>query len=232
MNFFNGPAEGGSELTAGGELSLGDGVALAPGGYSDAASVKLAMSARRRGVKPKAADSSLDPLTFGDLVVLRSQESGTSGGLLVGDAASLRLGTQQPEPNSRDALNFNEAVYRLVPMLAYRQQNELAVALALREAERPSGGGTGDRSRAGGRSRDTQLALLRKRSEAGRRTNEEVMAAVMSGTSEDGSAHTVNFGDSIQLQHVKSGFFVTVLDEAAPFDRECRATVLRPDGSR
>jgi len=39
------------------------------------------------------------------------------------------------------------------------------------------------------------------------------------------------YGDIVQLQHVKSGAFVTVLESAAPVDPECRGVVLDKKGT-
>jgi hypothetical protein len=38
------------------------------------------------------------------------------------------------------------------------------------------------------------------------------------------------YGDIVQLQHVKSGAFVTVLESAAPVDPECRGVILNKKG--
>lgn len=38
------------------------------------------------------------------------------------------------------------------------------------------------------------------------------------------------YGDIVQLQHVASGAFATVLESAAPFDPECRGVILDKKG--
>ncbi len=42
---------------------------------------------------------------------------------------------------------------------------------------------------------------------------------------------SIRYGDSIQLQHVKSGAFVTALESAALLDSECRGVSLSHMGS-
>ena len=107
------------------------GVGKAPQGgphLPDAAAAKEAASGRAQ----------LDPLTPGDLVVLyldAKTDAAGGGGFLAGDTAYGRCGVRGFAGPSEE-LAFEELfVFRVVPMLAYRQRNELAAHEASAAAE-------------------------------------------------------------------------------------------------
>ena len=56
---------------------------------------------------------------IGDQVVLKAAEGPCTGCFLLGDAAAFNLGVQEPGVGhtKRDALNYDEYAFRVVPML-------------------------------------------------------------------------------------------------------------------
>ena len=171
-----------------------------------------ATSARKVG-----ADSELDPVRLGDLLVLSST---SIAGYLSGDLASERIGVQRIEKNDgRDPLNFEDHVYRVCPMLSYRQKNEYRAVSAALATTSISGGDA-----VNGRSETAFLLAAAERKVLNEeRQNAETLARLAVGSHK---SSVVKYGDSIMLQHVKSGAFISVLDKAAPLDPECRAVHL------
>ena len=76
--------------------------------------------------------------------------------------------------------------------------------------------------------RPESLALLRTRVAVEEATNAAVMEELVSGK---GSPAAVHYGDTVQLQHVRSGAFLSALEAPAAMDPECRALALDPRGS-
>ena len=77
----------------------------------------------------------MDPLKTGDLIILKHvPASGTlAAGYLLGDQSYHRVGVQ--EQTEREALNFEDYVFRMCPMFSYRQRNELNALLEARKLE-------------------------------------------------------------------------------------------------
>jgi hypothetical protein len=71
------------------------------------------------------------------------------------------------------------------------------------------------------------LQLLKTRVEQEELNNAQLMKSVIAGE----QAAVIKYGDIVQLQHVKSGAFLSVLESAAPFDPECRGITLDKKGS-
>lgn len=98
----------------------------------------------------------MDPLKTGDLIILKHvPASGTlAAGYLLGDQSYHRVGVQ--EQTEREALNFEDYVFRMCPMFSYRQRNELNALLEARKLEAENN----RRARVGGAStpRDSSLA--------------------------------------------------------------------------
>jgi hypothetical protein len=87
-------------------------------------------SRSRSRILKQAAEESLDPVTIGDQMLFNASEL-LAAGFLHGDLASLRVGMQEFDlETKRDALNFNDYVFRVCPMLNYRQRNELDVSVS------------------------------------------------------------------------------------------------------
>jgi hypothetical protein len=159
-------------------------------------------------------------MTVGDQLLLRTvvTDSGLHG-LLCGDAAFDRVGVQQQPDKLRTALNAEDYVFRVCPMLNYRQRHELEIA------EAAKGSGSNDKEA-------RALNLLKSRVAAEEEHNAQVMESVMGSTYNGGSASVIKYGDVIQLQHVSTGGFVSTLESAAPCDPECRGVELNQAGSR
>jgi hypothetical protein len=117
---------------------------------------------------------------------------GHTDGMLMGDAAYQRVGVQHQGAASQEALNFSDYVFRVVPMLAYRQRNELE---ALNLAESRSGS-VGRRSSL---SKDDETAgaerLLRQRVEAEELANQTCLENLTKG----GNKETLKYGSIFQL---------------------------------
>ena len=77
----------------------------------------------------------MDPLKTGDLIILKHvPASGTlAAGYLLGDQSYHRVGVQGQ--TEREALNFEDYVFRMCPMFSYRQRNELNALLEARKLE-------------------------------------------------------------------------------------------------
>jgi hypothetical protein len=183
---------------------------------------------RSRMAQADVEEDALDPVTIGDQMLLNASEM-VEGGFLHGDLASHRVGLQEFDAETkRDALNFNDYVFRVCPMLNYRQRNELDVAQA-KETSQSENPKTLNRKQSAAEmdAQKNALDLLKNRVLQEEAHNLAVMDRVIGGE------HTgsVKYGDIFQLQHVKSGAFLTVLESAAPFDPECRGLTLSSKGS-
>eukprot|EP00615_Pteridomonas_danica_P005853 CAMPEP_0114339576 /NCGR_PEP_ID=MMETSP0101-20121206/7817_1 /TAXON_ID=38822 ORGANISM="Pteridomonas danica, Strain PT" /NCGR_SAMPLE_ID=MMETSP0101 /ASSEMBLY_ACC=CAM_ASM_000211 /LENGTH=2941 /DNA_ID=CAMNT_0001472581 /DNA_START=113 /DNA_END=8938 /DNA_ORIENTATION=+ len=165
----------------------------------------------------------LDPVMTGDLLYLKHIGDGLTNGFLCGDAAYDRVGVQHQGEAVNDALNFSDYVFRVVPMLAYRQRNELVALTA--SAER--GGSVSRRSSVSGAADNSAERLLRQRVEAEQLANSNLLESLTQG----GDKETLKYGSIFQLLHVSSGLFVTVKEDAAPFDPDCRALTLEEGSS-
>ena len=169
---------------------------------------------------------------IGDFITFKGAESNGKGGMLVGDSAAMRLGVQVPGDGTehRKPLNFDDFAFRIVPMLNYRQRNELDFAMKEAAARsKATAAGKARRNSVGGDQAEAEaLELLKNRVAGEARGNAETLAEVMQGMFPN--TH-VRYGDIVQLQHVKSGGFLSVLEAAAPIDPECRAVVIDPMGS-
>ncbi len=117
----------------------------------------------------KSKDEVLEPLRIGDFITLQCTDTAVADSVLRGDLTLMRLGVQQKE-RRRDALNFDELIFRVCPMLNYRQRTELDVferSLAGRA------GGTDDTSSAS--------AVLRARVKSEEEGNDTLLAALDAG---------------------------------------------------
>ena len=70
-------------------------------------------------------------------------------------------------------------------------------------------------------------ALLRQRVVTEEQYNQQWLGKVVSGESKE----TLKYGGYCQLQHLKTGNFLAVKEEAAPFDPDCRALTLEAGSS-
>jgi len=170
------------------------------------------------------AEATLDPVSVGDFLLLRTSSSDGSQSTLCGDAAFKRVGVQGQSDQMSAALNTVDYVFRCCPMLNYRQRHELDHALADSRRKEMHNSDAATESRT--------IHLLRNRVLAEEKHNAEVMERVIGGTYNDGSPSAIKYGDVIQLQHVSTGGFVSALGSAAPCDPECRGVNLTQTGSR
>jgi len=178
---------------------------------------------------PPSQDIALDPVSIGDFLLLQTTTPDGLTGFLGGDAAFNRVGVQQQPDKQRTSLNSGDFVFRVCPMLNYRQRNELEASRGAtslpstadpkaQQAERES---EGEEKRA--------LNLLTNRVLAEEKRNAEMMESVVKGSY--GGPASVKYGDVVQLQHVNTGGFVCAMESAAPCDPECRAVKLDHSGS-
>jgi hypothetical protein len=197
-----------------------------PGGGGGVTRSKSKSKSRSMSMMPKAGGSvgELDPVMTGDLLYLKHIGDGLTNGYLCGDGAYDRVGVQHQGEGVADAINFSDYVFRVVPMLAYRQRNEL---VALNQSQQREGSVSRRSSIGGGGDELSAERLLKQRVEAEQNANLNCLEQLAQG----GNKETLKYGSIFQLLHVSSGLFVTVKEDAAPFDPDCRALTLEEGSS-
>jgi hypothetical protein len=173
---------------------------------------------------PPPKDEILDPLRIGDFIYLRAKVSEGPPAFLHGDPAFGRLGLQEVCNKQRSPLNFEEFVFRVCPMLNYRQRHELEAATKIDVS-------TTSESIMHNSTQERKINLLRGRVLAEEKNNATVMESVVAGLAANNAA-PIKYGDAVQLQHVATGAFMSALESAAPRDPECRTIELDEKGSR
>lgn len=178
-------------------------------------------SRSRSNLKQSQEDNSLDAINIGDQILLNAAEL-IEAGYLHGDLATLRVGMQEFDvETNRDALSFNDYVFRVCPPLNHRYQNELDMAIATKE------GKLDGKLTTGATDADVAFQILKK----GVAYEEEANSTLMEKASKGETGGVVKYGDVIQLQHVNSGGFLNILKSPAPVDRECLGATLNKKSS-
>ena len=163
-----------------------------------------------------------------------ADESGSSGGVVHGDTNLRQLGVATPSRNGmKGSWHFNECVFRVCTRLIYFAKNELKpleLLLEKREQAKVETLEAGIAQTAASLREDdrfmSDLLLARERAEIERVQNKHALQNL-----DEGKTESVNYGDVIQLQHLPSGFFVTLQHTAATVDIRCRKVALEPEGS-
>ena len=124
-----GAFQGSDGRTRAGTLGTPDGRGGGPSGRWQRAmsSVRASTLAKKQGGAGDVGGEGLDPLLIGDLVTIQVAEAAGSGAFLIGDSVLARVGAlvRVEEVMHRDPLQYSDLVFRVVPMLTYRQSHEL-----------------------------------------------------------------------------------------------------------
>jgi len=207
-------------------LSLGADSSTSSNGFSRP-TTKLAK--QQESSPPKSSDAGeVDPMMTGDMVYFYCKDMDTPG-ILTGDLSSKRVGLQAQE--SRESLNFDDYVFRVYPMLNYRHRNEADSQDRAKERAKKMTRGSSSSSSTMLQSQYSmggvedvlsREALINQRVEAEVHANNTWMKQLDQGQSKE----VVKYGSLYQLLHLKSGLFLSIRDDAAPLDPDCRALSL------
>ena len=176
-------------------------------------------------------DGAIVPVRIGDLIFLEDSSDGVADGIVVGDGAMNRCGVLKApagyeEQWASEPLKFEDAIFRVVPMLSYRDRK----LLRMNQKRVKPGSRSGSRASRSSRaslgdfeSAEVELEGLKNRATSEEEHNRDVLELVKSGAIRD----VVKYGVVIQLEHVKTGLFLASHKSAAPTDPSCRRVSLK-----